>query len=105
MGDFEVLTLAGRKVLKIIVFKIHKILKPQAVCNDSLDAFVHIFAHQVNQLHTDINTNVHRHTHTYTWHFPGLRCSSMLIDLRLSEQGTSFEQSSLFTMLCDVGSH
>lgn len=40
-----------------------------------------------------------------TWHFPGLNRSSILIDLRLSEHGISFEQSSLFIIFRVAISH
>jgi hypothetical protein len=62
-----------------------------------------ILRHNINLYYTDASMHVHVGTHT--WHLPGLRCSSMLIDLRLSEQGTSLEQSSLLRMLCVAGSH
>lgn len=39
-----------------------------------------------------------------TWQCDGDRCSSMLMDWRLSEHGTSLEQSSRFTTFCSLAS-
>ena len=35
----------------------------------------------------------------HTWQCDGDKCSSMLIDCKLSEQGTSFEQSNRFIIV------
>lgn len=40
-----------------------------------------------------------------TWHFPGLKCSSIDILFKLSEHGTNFEQSSRFSISLVVFLH
>lgn len=40
-----------------------------------------------------------------TWQLVGLKCSSIAMDFKLSEQGTNFEQSNLLTIVLVLVSH